>query len=67
MTRCSWLQELNKQNLLLESTCRNWGYAGAPEEPAEYPEGVTEKQKQVPSQFEDVWYCVLTNTGSGPE
>jgi len=31
----------------LESTCRNWGYTGAPEEPAEYPEGATEKQKQV--------------------
>ncbi|KAL0052146.1 hypothetical protein WJX82_008512 [Trebouxia sp. C0006] len=38
--------ELNKQNLLLESTCRNWGYTGAPEEPAEYPEGATEKQQQ---------------------
>ena len=47
ITSCSWLQELNKEKLLLESTCRHWGYTGAPEEPAEYLAGATEEQKQV--------------------
>ncbi|KAA6426095.1 MAG: cdc2-related kinase [Trebouxia sp. A1-2] len=38
--------ELNKEKLLLDSTCRHWGYTSAPEEPAEYSEGATEGQKQ---------------------
>ncbi|DBA70658.1 TPA: serine/threonine protein kinase, CMGC, CDC2/CDK subfamily [Trebouxia sp. C0005] len=40
------VQELNKEKLLLDSTCRHWGYTSAPEEPAEYSEGATEGQKQ---------------------
>ncbi|KAA6426039.1 MAG: hypothetical protein FRX49_03891 [Trebouxia sp. A1-2] len=40
------MKELNKEKLLLESTCRHWGYTGAPEEPAEYLAGATEEQKQ---------------------
>ncbi|DBA70653.1 TPA: hypothetical protein ACH3X2_012035 [Trebouxia sp. C0005] len=40
------MKELNKEKLLLESTCRHFGYTGAPEEPAEYLAGATEEQKQ---------------------
>jgi len=40
---------------LLESACRDWGYIRAAEEPAEYPAGATEEQKQVPSRFRTVW------------
>jgi len=57
-TNCSRLQDLNTENLLLESTCRNWGYTCAAQEPAEYPAGATEEQKQVPSHFENMWYYV---------
>ncbi len=64
---CLLLQVVHKENLLLENTCRNWGYTGSVEEPAEYPAGATEKQKQVRSHFENMWYFVLTNTSNGAE
>ncbi len=47
--------------MLLESTCRNWGYTCAAEEPAGYPAGATEEQKQVPSHFENMW-CYVSPT-----
>lgn len=56
---CSRLQDLKRENLLLESTCTNWGYTCAAEEPAEYPAGATEEQKQVFKRFENMRCFVL--------
>jgi len=44
----------------LESTCTNWGYTRAAEEPAEYPAGATEEQKQVLKRFENMRCFVLS-------